>query len=186
MNMKASGSGQQYMFQVLGSSLAIRYARQQFQGEESMQGADVSVIETPEVTRNRNGEGSGKQTILLVEDERMIRRVMCEVLEQAGYCVLACADPKEGIDVCQQHAGQIDLLLTDVVMPGMNGREMANQILKILPRLRVVFMSGYTENALMLQGQTEPRVEYLQKPFKLETLTRKLAQVLGNNGEGAS
>ncbi len=148
-----------------------------------MQGA-VREMGTQDVARNNNRAGLAKQTILLVEDEKMIRRVMGEVLEQAGYRVLACADPKEGIDVCQQHAGQIDLLLTDVVMPGMNGREMANRILKILPKLRVVFMSGYTENALMMQE--EPGVEYLQKPFKLETLTRKLAQVLGNGVEGTS
>ncbi len=151
-----------------------------------MQGAALSAPGAQIISRDTNGDGRQRQTILLVEDEKMIRRVMSEVLEREGYRVLACADPREGIDVCQQYGGQIDLLLTDVVMPGMNGREMANQILKILPKLRVVFMSGYTENVLMHEGQTEPQIEYLQKPFKLETLTRKLAKVLGNSGAGAS
>ena len=146
----------------------------------------MSALAAQVVACKTNGDGLQRQTILLVEDERMIRRVMCEVLEREGYRVLACADPREGIDAFQQHAGQIDLLLTDVMMPGMNGREMTNQILKIRPELRVVFMSGYTESTLRQQEQAEPQVEYLQKPFRVETLTRKIAQVLGAPGAGAS
>jgi len=125
-------------------------------------------------------QGRMKQTILLVEDEEMVRGLMCEVLEREGYTVLACSHPKEGIEVCQQQCGHIDLLLTDVVMPGMNGRDMANRIREIMPELRVVFMSGYTEHVLVSEGQVDPKFEYLQKPFTLKTLTRKLAQVLGN------
>jgi two-component system, cell cycle sensor histidine kinase and response regulator CckA len=120
-----------------------------------------------------------RQTILLVEDEEMVRELMCEVLERAGYAVLPCANPKEGIEVSNRHRDHIDLLLTDVVMPGMNGREMANRIQENLPRLRVVFMSGYTEHALTQDGQVDPNFEYLQKPFTLKTLTQKLAKVLG-------
>lgn len=125
-----------------------------------------------------------KQTILLVEDEEMVRELMCEVLEMDGYEVLSCAHPEEGIEVCRRHAGQIDLLLTDVVMPGMNGREMANRILDILPALRVVFMSGYTEHALLHNGQVDPHLEYLQKPFSLQTLAKKLAHVWGSAKRG--
>jgi two-component system, cell cycle sensor histidine kinase and response regulator CckA len=124
-----------------------------------------------------------KQTILLVEDERMILGMMCEVLEREGYEVLAFADPMEGIDVCLRHSGKIDLLLTDVMMPGMNGRVMANRVREILPQIRVVFMSGYTEHVLLHDGEVEPHLEYLQKPFTLETLTRKLAHVLGKQEE---
>jgi DNA-binding NtrC family response regulator len=120
-----------------------------------------------------------KQTILLVEDEEMVRTLMCEVLERAGYRVLPCSHPQEGIEVSRQHVGQIDLLLTDVVMPGMNGRDMANQILEILPELRVVFMSGYAEHVLTHEGAVDPKFEYLQKPFALQTLMRKLERVLG-------
>ncbi len=120
------------------------------------------------------------QTILLVEDEEMVRGLMCEVLELEGYNVLSCSDPKEGIEVSQRHPGEIDLLLTDVVMPGMNGCDMANRILELIPELRVVFMSGYAEHALTCDGVVDPHFEYLQKPFTLQTLTRKLARVLGS------
>lgn len=122
-----------------------------------------------------------KQTILLVEDEEMIRSLMMEVLERAGYRVLACSHPKEGIEVSREHGGKIDLLLTDVVMPGMNGREMANRIREILPEIRVVFMSGYTDHALTADGPIDSTFEYLQKPFTLKTLTQKMAEVLGNS-----
>jgi CheY-like chemotaxis protein len=119
-----------------------------------------------------------KQTILLVEDEEMVRRLMCEVLEQEGFEVLACGTPAEAIKVSRRHEGRIDLLLTDVVMPGMNGRAMAESIQEFLPQLRVVFMSGYTEHALTHEGQVDPKFEYLQKPFTLKSLTQKLTKVL--------
>jgi CheY-like chemotaxis protein len=122
-----------------------------------------------------------KHTILLVEDEDMVRGLLHEVLVRVGYKVLACANPAEGIEACLRHSGAIDLLLTDVVMPGMNGREMANQILEILPELRVVFMSGYTEQvALQQEGHVGSQVEYLQKPFTLKTLTQKIGCILGS------
>ncbi len=116
---------------------------------------------------------------MLVEDEEMVRGLICEVLERQGYKVFSCSTPKEGIELSQLHCGEIDLLLTDVVMPGMNGCEMANRILEIIPEVRVVFMSGYTKDALSHDGEIDVQVEYLQKPFTLQTLTRKLARVLG-------
>jgi CheY-like chemotaxis protein len=127
-----------------------------------------------------------KQTILLVEDEDMVRGLMSEVLEREGYRVLACSHPAEGIAECRRHGGEIDLLLTDVVMPGMNGREMADRIHEFLPQLRVVFMSGYTEHALTQEGRVDPQFEYLQKPFTLKSLTEKLAKVLGKLDKRAS
>jgi CheY-like chemotaxis protein len=120
-----------------------------------------------------------KQTILLVEDEKIVRALMCEVLEREGYEVLACDDPKQAIEVSMRHSGHIDLLLTDVIMPGMNGRDMANRILEILPELHVVFMSGYTEHVLMDEGLIDSQFEYLQKPFPLRTLMQKVVYVLG-------
>jgi two-component system, cell cycle sensor histidine kinase and response regulator CckA len=123
-------------------------------------------------------EEANKPTILLVEDEKMLRELICEVLECAGYEVLPCAHPDEGIEASRKHESRIDLLLTDVVLPGMNGREMSNQILERLPKLHVVFMSGYSEQVLMERGQFDPEFEYLQKPFSLRTLTKKLASVL--------
>ena len=119
-----------------------------------------------------------KQTILLVEDEELVRKLMCEVLEMEGYKVLPCSHPQEGIEASQRHCGEIDLLLTDVVMPDMNGCDMAKRIREIIPKLRVVFMSGYTEHALICNGEVNPQCEYLQKPFTLKTLMRKVARVL--------
>lgn len=124
-------------------------------------------------------EGPMRLTILLVEDEDMVRDLMCEVLDQEGYEVLACATPAEAIEVSKRHDRPINLLLTDVVMPGMNGREMAERIHEVLPHLQVVFMSGYTEHALTHEGQVDPKIEYLQKPFTLKALTQKMAKVLG-------
>jgi len=133
----------------------------------------------PGILMNTNTESLMKQTILLVEDEEMVRELMCEVLEREGYEVLPCAHPKDGIDASLRYPGRIDLLLTDVVMPGMNGREMATRIQEILPELRVVFMSGYTEHVLLQGGQVDGQFEYLQKPFTLQALTQKLTRVLG-------
>ena len=124
-----------------------------------------------------------KQTVVLVEDEEMVRGLLSEVLRRVGYEVLACANPEEGIAVCRRHTGKIDLLLTDVMMPGMNGREMANRIQETLPGLRVVFMSGYTEQVLLQEKQMDAPFEYLQKPFTLRSLTQKVAKVLGNMEE---
>ncbi len=135
------------------------------------------------VVLNTDCAGCTKQTILLVEDEEMVRTLLCEVLEREGYQVLSCSHPREGIEVSLRHNGRIDLLLTDVVMPGMNGRDMANEILQSLPDLRVVFMSGYTEHVLTSEGEVDQKLEYLQKPFTLQTLMGKLERVLGNMEE---
>jgi two-component system, cell cycle sensor histidine kinase and response regulator CckA len=127
------------------------------------------------IVMNTNGM---KQTIVLVEDEEMIRGLLSEALKRVGYEVLPCANSEEGIAACERHPGKIDLLLTDVMMPGMNGREMANRILETLPELRVVFMSGYTEHVLLQERQMGAPFEYLQKPFTLRALTQKVAKVL--------
>lgn len=122
---------------------------------------------------------AGTKTILLVEDEPTVRNLLREVLERGGYHVVACSHPEEGIEACRQHVGRIDLLLTDVVMPGMNGKEMAGRIAEMMPDLRVIFMSGYTEHALVSDGVLDTRIEYLQKPFSLKTLRQRMEVVLG-------
>ena len=128
----------------------------------------------------------GKQTILVVEDEEMVRGLICEVLRREGYRVVACGDAEEGIEASKRHGPGIDLLLTDVVMPGMNGPEMATRIQETFPQLRVVFMSGYSEQALVRQGRVDASFEYLQKPFTLKALTQKMAKVLGDKEVQAS
>ncbi len=121
---------------------------------------------------------TGVKTILVVEDEPTVRGLLREVLERSGYRVVACAAPEEGIAACQVPGQHIDLLLTDVVLPGMNGWEMASHISEAIPGVRVVFMSGYTEHALVKDGVLDGRVEYLQKPFSLDTLRQRLKSLL--------
>ncbi len=122
------------------------------------------------------------ETILLVEDEEFVRNVTREVLQGAGYTVLEASDAESGVRLFRENAGRVDLLLTDVVMPGMDGRELARQLVEHEPNLKAIFMSGYTENAIVRQGFTDARVAYLQKPFTLDTLTRKVRDVL-DSGE---
>ena len=119
-------------------------------------------------------------TILIVEDEPVLRDMARLILENCGYRLLEADSGKEALAVWQRACSAIDLLLTDIVMPGMNGPEMAACIHKTLPRLRVVFMSGYTEQALARAGEVDASFEYLQKPFTLKTLTQKVAKVLDN------
>ena len=118
------------------------------------------------------------KTVLLVEDEDFVRNVTREVLELSGYHVLEAIDADTGLDLYRENIDIVDLLLTDVVMPGINGREFANQLLALRPDLKIIFMSGYTDNAVVRESFSDPRLNYLQKPFTLDALTEKVEQVL--------
>jgi two-component system cell cycle sensor histidine kinase/response regulator CckA len=119
------------------------------------------------------------KTVLLVEDEDFVRNVTREVLELSGYQVIEAIDAKDGLELYRQNIEIIDLILTDVVMPGMNGREFANQLLALRPDLKIIFMSGYTDNAIVRESFSDLHLNYLQKPFTLDNLTDKVQQVLG-------
>lgn len=121
------------------------------------------------------------QTILLVEDEAFVRDVTQEVLEMSGYTVLTAADGTEAIRLFEQHTSPVDLLVTDVVMPGMNGRELANRLLMRCPGLKMIFISGYADNPVVREGTGLASVGYLQKPFTLDALTRKVREVIDAN-----
>jgi CheY-like chemotaxis protein len=112
--------------------------------------------------------------VLLVEDEEVVRDVTRAVLEQAGYRVLECGTPQEALRVAAQHLRDIGLLLTDVVMPGMNGVELAQRLSSLQPGLITVFMSGYA-NRGALQNAALENVAYIQKPFTIDTLLSGLA-----------
>ncbi len=118
-------------------------------------------------------------TILLVEDEVQVREITREVLTAQGYQVLTAQDGAEAIQIAQNHAGPIHLLLTDVVMPHLSGRELANQLRSIRPDMQVLFSSGYTDNAIVHHGVLDKDVHFLSKPFNAETLMRKVQEVLG-------
>ena len=127
----------------------------------------------------------GSETILLVEDEDIVRGLTRKILMQAGYHVLDAKGGEEAIRVCSAHAGQIDLLLTDVVMPEISGKEVADRLLELRPALRVIFMSGYTDEAIVQHGVLDANVEFIQKPFTWIALTKKVRDVLNRTGSGS-
>ncbi len=120
----------------------------------------------------------GQETILLVEDETNLRHLARQYLEIQGYKILAAEDSAAALQIVDGYQGTIDLLLTDVVMPGMNGRELATHISKLLPEVRVLYMSGYTENAIGHDGTLDPGINLLQKPFSLPALKDRVREVL--------
>jgi len=120
----------------------------------------------------------GQETILLVEDETNLRRLARQYLETQGYKILEAADGGAALQIIEGHKGKIDLLLTDVVMPGMNGRELAVAITAERPEIRVLYMSGYTENAIGHNGTLYAGINLLQKPFSLPALKDKVREVL--------
>ena len=120
----------------------------------------------------------GTETILLVEDEDVVRGLTRKILMQAGYNVLDARSGNEAIRLCATHAGSIDLLLTDVVMPEISGKEVADRLLELRPSIRVLFMSGYTDEAIVQHGVLDANVKFIQKPFTWIALTRKVREVL--------
>lgn len=121
----------------------------------------------------------GHETILLVEDETTVRELTRQYLQTQGYTVFEAADAAVAMQIANAHDGPIHLLLTDVIMPGMNGRELAQKIALSRPETRVLYMSGYTENVIGHNGTLETGINLLQKPFTLPTLKAKVRQVLG-------
>ncbi len=123
-------------------------------------------------------QAEGTETILVVEDEEGVRRMIGEVLRGRGFTVLEACDPVEAIQISHRHEGTIHLLLTDVVMPGSTGRQLADELAKSRPRMHVLYMSGYTENVVEHQGVLEPGVHFLGKPFTFQELLHKIGEVL--------
>ena len=120
----------------------------------------------------------GTETVLLVEDEEMIRNLVQKVLKANGYTVLVAASGRDAERVAEQHDGPIHLLVTDVVMPGMNGREVAQRLAALRAGIQVLYLSGYTDDAIVHHGVLEPGVAFLQKPFTPAVLGRKVREVL--------
>jgi DNA-binding response OmpR family regulator len=120
----------------------------------------------------------GTETILLVEDEANLRYLARQYLEKQGYKVIEAADGAVAMQIAVAHEKVIHLLLTDVIMPGMNGRELAQRICEIRPNVKVLYMSGYTENVIGHNGMLDAGVRLLQKPFNLRDLKSKVREVL--------
>lgn len=124
-----------------------------------------------------------KPTILLVEDEPDVREVTRAVLEHAGYRVLESVGPEDALRLGKENRGRIGLLLSDVVMPGMNGPELALQLQNLQPGLVTVFMSGYAESGVLRQAMKGSTTTYIQKPFTIDVLLSGVARALrGHSG----
>jgi PAS domain S-box-containing protein len=121
---------------------------------------------------------SGSGTVLLVEDDDMVRRMTSEMLEAIGYTVTASGSPAEAESLCENQDLHIDLLITDVVMPGMSGKELRDRIQVKRPGMKVLFMSGYTSNVIVHRGVLEEGVHFLQKPFSMNDLAGKIREAM--------
>jgi CheY-like chemotaxis protein len=120
----------------------------------------------------------GDETILVVEDEEVIRELAREVLGQKGYHILTARHGADALVVSEQHKGPIHLLLTDVIMPGMSGKDLAEQLLALRSNLKATYMSGYADAAIFQNGRVPESASYLQKPFTPDSLLRKVRGVL--------
>jgi PAS domain S-box-containing protein len=120
----------------------------------------------------------GTETVLLVEDEEIVRELARRILERQGYTVLIAGHPEAALRISESHTGDIDLLVTDVVMPGMSGRDLADRLLLSRPKTKVLYVSGYTDDAIVQHGVLDPTVDLVQKPFKPNELAQRVRKVL--------
>jgi signal transduction histidine kinase/ActR/RegA family two-component response regulator len=132
-------------------------------------------VAVPPVVRARSG------TVLLVEDDPELRRLLRRTLVEQRHTVLDAADAFEALELARRNVGRLDVVLTDVVMPGGSGRELAEQLLKLDPGLKVIFMTGYTDDAVLLRGVFTDQVKVMRKPFPLAALATALAEALGED-----
>ncbi|HEV8463135.1 MAG TPA: PAS domain S-box protein [Gaiellaceae bacterium] len=146
-----------------------------------------AVEEEAEPLVSSPGEGeaqTGTETVLLVEDETVVRHLVSEILSANGYTVLEAADGPSALELLRRHTAPVDLLVTDVVMPGMSGPEVAQAVTAMRPGTQVVYMSGYTDQAIGHHGVLEAGMAFLQKPFSADDLTRKVRAVLDGSVVG--
>lgn len=125
-----------------------------------------------------NPQRRGSETVLVVEDEEIVRKLASELLELLGYSVLQAAHPLEAMRICQDTDGPIHLLLTDVVLPKMDGTRLYRRISESRPQIRVLYVSGYTQNSIVDHGVLKPGVHFLEKPFTMDSLAGKVREVL--------
>jgi CheY-like chemotaxis protein len=144
------------------------------------------VAETPALPRP---ESAGGEIVLVVEDDDPVRAVTCEALEAEGYVVISAAGGPEALELVARHSGRLDLMVTDVVMPDMSGGELARRLAAIRPETKVIYVSGYVDDAIVREGVLAEGVPFLQKPFALEALALMARQVLDGvpvTGPGAT
>jgi CheY-like chemotaxis protein len=135
--------------------------------------------ESPTISVPNNGAiAVGTETVLVVEDEQAVRFLMRVILEKAGYKVFDAPNPAQAEMLFEQNVSRYDLLVTDVIMPGSNGPDLFERLTRQRPDLKVLYVSGYTDDTIVHQGQLLPGVEFLQKPFTADALNRKVREAL--------
>jgi PAS domain S-box-containing protein len=139
---------------------------------------EAGIDEAQPLARVEPDRPNGSETVLLVEDEDVVRNLVREILERNGYAVLEARNGADALELGSGFGDPIHLLVTDVVMPKMSGRELAERLVAIHPETRVLYMSGYTDGAIGQQGVLDPQTELLQKPFSFEDLAQKVRKVL--------
>ncbi len=135
-------------------------------------------VESEEKERTPVGDLNGSETVFIVEDDDRLRNLARKILERHGYSVLDAEDGEDALRVSEAHEGRIDLMLTDVVMPKMGGKEVAERLQPLYPQMKVIYMSGYTDDVIAHHGVLEPGLNFLEKPFTPEDLARNVREVL--------
>jgi two-component system cell cycle sensor histidine kinase/response regulator CckA len=121
---------------------------------------------------------NASETILIVEDDETLLEVTHRSLEAAGYAIISARNPEEAIRMAERHPGPIHLMVTDVILPGINGAQLASQLSRLRPEMKVLFVSGYTDETIVRHGVLEPGLAFLQKPFSPKALNRKVGEML--------
>ena len=138
-------------------------------------------VETSVTSRKSNEFPMGHETILLVEDDATVRELASKMLQRLGYRTLVAINGAEARKIVDEFQAPIDLLMTDMIMPDVNGRDLAAEVLARRPGLRVLFISGYTEHVMLQQGAIENGLNFISKPFAMQSLARKLRELLGSS-----
>ena len=140
------------------------------------------VSEAPAPKKPQTTLKQGSETILVVEDDAGVRELVCMMLTSKGYTVLTAQHPSDAESVCQRHSGNIHLLLTDMILPGASGREIAQRVGALRPGIKVLYMSGYTDDALIRDHGLDESFAFLQKPFSQGSVAAKVREVLDSDG----
>ncbi|RKY50213.1 MAG: hybrid sensor histidine kinase/response regulator [Candidatus Neomarinimicrobiota bacterium] len=157
----------------LGKGTTIKIYIPQYKSKEEISKEAVKVNQ-----QIRERDLYGNETILMVEDEINILEMGKTILEKFGYKVLTAISPLEALEIVKEHGDSIELLITDLIMPGMNGRQLADSVAKLYPGIKVIYTSGYTPNVIMQSGVIRDNINFIQKPYSIHDLLLKVREVL--------